>query len=206
MKLLPVLLFAGTALFAAASLHIFGFTWAVPDSADWKLDQQAGTPVLHLLTGKEPPSSGPRRPFQFAIPDTSPFAQVTVEGDTKPLGRSLMIVFAYQDAAHFDYAHLSVDTAAKQPHHNGIFHVYGGERVRISSAAGPAAFKETNVWHHVTLHYNGPTGSVDVQVDGVAIPALHAVDVSLSSGKVGLGSFDETGEFKNIKINGVPAS
>jgi hypothetical protein len=29
---------------------------------------------------------------------------------------------------------------------------------------------------------------------------LHAVDLSLGPGKVGLGSFDETGAFKNIKI------
>jgi hypothetical protein len=41
-----------------------------------------------------------------------------------------------------------------------------------------------------------------VTVDGKAIPALHAVDLSLTSGKVGLGSFDETGDFKNVRISG----
>jgi hypothetical protein len=29
---------------------------------------------------------------------------------------------------------------------------------------------------------------------------LQATDVSLGTGKVGIGSFDETGEFKNVKI------
>jgi len=205
MRIALVLLLAA-GLCPAATFHIFGFSWTVPDAGDWRVDQEAGTPVLHLLVGKEPPSNAPRRPSQFAIADTSPYSQVTVEADVKPLGSSLMIVFAYQDPAHFDYAHLSVDTAAKQSHHNGVFHVYGGERVRISSPAGPSAFKESNRWYHVSLHHNGATGTVDVLVDGVPVPALHAVDLSLTSGKVGIGSFDETGEFKNVKIAGVPAS
>jgi hypothetical protein len=206
MRFPVVLLFAAFSLFAADTLHILNFNWSVPDAADWKVERQSGTPVLDLLTGKEPPASGPRRPMQFAIAETPSFTQATVEADVKPLGRSIMIVFAYQDAAHFDYAHLSIDTATKQPHHNGIFHVYGGERVRISSIAGPSAFQQNGQWYRVVLHYNGTTGTVDVQVDGTSVPALHAVDLSLASGRVGLGSFDETGEFKNVKISGTPAS
>ena len=37
-------------------------------------------------------------------------------------------------------------------------------------------------------------------VDGQAVPALVATDVSLGAGKIGIGSFDETGEFRNVKI------
>lgn len=205
MRFPAVLLLAALTLFAADTLHVFNFNWTVPAAADWKVDRQSGTPVLSLLTGKEPPAAGPRRPMQFAIAETPSFTEATVEADVKPLGRSIMIVFAYQDAAHFDYAHLSIDTAAKQPHHNGIFHVYGGERVRISSSAGRPAFRENDHWYRVVLHYNGATGTVDVQVDGEYVPALHAVDLSLASGRVGLGSFDETGEFKNVKISGTRA-
>jgi hypothetical protein len=93
-----------------------------------------------------------------------------------------------------------LDTAAKQPVHNGIFHVYGGERVRISSDRGPAAFSATGRWHHVKLTHDAATGAVDVMVDGKELPALHAVDLSLGCGKIGPGSFDETGEFKNVTI------
>lgn len=188
--------------FSARLLHIFGYDWAVPDPNDWGIAADADTPALILKTGKEPPSSGPRRPFQFAIAQTAPFSKVKIDADVMPLGRSLMIVFAYRDAGHFDYAHLSTDTGSKESHHNGIFHVYGGERVRISSEAGPPAFAETRRWYHVVLTNNGGTGEINVTVDGQAVPALHAVDLSLTSGKVGLGSFDETGKFKNVKISG----
>jgi hypothetical protein len=83
--------------------------------------------------------------------------------------------------------------------------VYGGERVRISPERGPAAFPEINRWYHVKLVQDGSTGAVDVTVDEKAVPALHAVDLSLPTGKVGIGSFNETGDFKNVKISGVPA-
>jgi hypothetical protein len=72
--------------------------------------------------------------------------------------------------------------------------------VRISPTDGPAAFSSGNQWHHVQLVWDGSSGEVRVTVDGKPIPALHAVDLSLRSGRVGLGSFDETAEFKNVKI------
>jgi hypothetical protein len=127
--------------------------------------------------------------IQFALTDIPNYDPLTVEADVMPLDRSLLIVFAYRDPAHFDYAHLSTDAAVAQPVHNGIFHVYGGERVRISAESGPAAFASSGRWHHVTLTHDSTSGTVEVAVDGRAVPALHAVDLSLGPGKVGLGSF-----------------
>ncbi len=190
-------------LIAAQTISAFGYQWAVFNSSDWKIADQNGTPILQLLTPREP-LPGPRRPMQFALAQTPDFSRVRVSLDLRPRRRSLIVVFAYRDAAHFDYAHLSTDTGLKQPVHNGIFHVFGGERVRISSQAGPAAFPETNRWYHAVLDFDGHTGVVGVSVDGRAVPALHAVDLSLSSGKVGLGSFDEVGDFRNVRITGTP--
>jgi hypothetical protein len=41
-------------------------------------------------------------------------------------------------------------------------------------------------------------------VNGKRNPSLEAVDLSLRHGRVGLGSFDETGDFRNVKITGEP--
>lgn len=180
-------------------LTVFGHNWTVPQEQDWKISDDAGTPMLQLLVGREP-LPGPRRPGQFALMEMPPAQHIVLEADVRPTKRSLMIVYAYQDAAHFDYVHFSTDTAMKQPVHNGVFHVYGGERVRISAATGPAAFSGINQWFHLKVQWDGTTGEVQGFVDGVAVPALHAVDLSLQEGKVGIGSFDETGDFKNLKI------
>src|SRR5579863_6646288 len=200
MKLVLALAIAAAA-FASGGLDAFGYRWTMPDAADWKLAGEAGAQILHLAVGREP-LPGARRPHQFAIAETPDFERVTVEADVQPTKRSLMIVFAYHDNAHFDYAHLSTDTGTKQPVHNGVFHVFGGERVRISSLNGPPAFEAINRWYHVVLKYDGVTGEVNVTVDGKPVPALHAYDLSLGAGKVGLGSFNETGDFKNVKIVG----
>jgi len=120
----------------------------------------------------------------------------------KRVGGSMILVYAYRDESHFNYAHLSVDEGTKQPVHNGIFHVYGGDRVRISPEAGPAAMPVENQWYKVQLKYDAASGTVTVAVDGKELPSLKAVDLSLGAGKVGLGSFFNKGSFRNVKITG----
>lgn len=200
-KMLCVLALGAACAMASGSIAIFGHRWTVPDASDWKMEPRAAAPVLELARERGP-LPGPRRPIQFALADTPPFHKVAVELDVRPHGSSVMIVFGYRDAAHFDYAHLSIDRATKEAHHNGIFHVYDGERARISAENGPSAFAASGRWYHARLDWDGGTGAVSVKVGGKEIPALHAVDLSLREGRVGIGSFDETADFKNVRIAG----
>lgn len=193
-----VLILAGLAALGANgadTISAMGRTWTVPVASDWNVE--AG--VLRLVTHRGP-LPGPRRPIQFALTEVPRYDRLKIEADVMPLGRSLMIVFAYTDPAHFDYAHLSTDTGEVQPVHNGVFHVYGGERVRISAERGPAAFAASGRWYHIRLQHDAVTGTVQVAVDGRPLPALRAVDLSLGPGRIGFGSFDEAGAFRNIRI------
>jgi hypothetical protein len=126
--------------------------------------------------------------------------------EAKRLGGSLIIVYAHKDASHFNYAHLSVDAPMKQPVHNGIFHVFGGDRVRISSLDGPGSLPSADKWYRVQLDYDAAKGEVQVMVDGQRYPSLRGVDLSLGAGRVGLGSFFETAEFRNLKVTGKHAA
>lgn len=202
MRLVLLCLLSAIALNAADTLKIFGRDWTVRVAADWKADHEDGAEVLRLVEDRGP-LPGPRRPIQFALTEVPAYSRATVELDVKPLGQSLMIVFAYRDEAHFDYAHLSVDPGAKEVAHNGIFHVYGGERVRISNVRGPASFAANNRWYHVRLTHDASSGAVNGTVDGQPVPALTAVDVSLGAGRIGIGSFDEKAEFRNVRISTV---
>lgn len=201
MRVLPAILLM-LPCFATDTIDVFNRKWTVPIGNDWKVEQEGG-PVLRMLVAR--PQTAPRRPSQFALADTADFSKVTVECEVKRLGGSLIIVYAFNDPAHFNYAHLSVDTGLKQPVHNGIFHVFGGERVRISSQQGPAALPSAEEWYKVRLDWDGGTGLVTVKVNGQELPALRGVDLSLTKGKVGIGSFFETALFRNVKISGTPA-
>jgi hypothetical protein len=203
MKALLVLLFAITASAAADTIEAFGHKWSVRSASDWKVEQEDGKPVLRLLVPQT--QQQPRRPIQFALADNPPWQEVSLECDVKRDGGSLILVYAYRDDTHFNYAHLSVDTAKKQPVHNGIFHIFGGDRVRISSDVGPASLPSDQEWYRVQLKYDGSSGAVKVIVNGQENQSLKAVDMSLGAGKVGIGSFFEKALFRNVKITGTPA-
>ena len=188
------------------TVEALGYKWLVPEAGDWKVEGAGDNQVLHMQVAR-PAESNPRRPTQFAVADTADWQQVTVEAEVLRGGGSLIVVYAYRDPDFFNYTHLSVDPAAKVPKaHNGIFHVYGGDRVRISRAEGPPTLDEPKRWQKVVLNYDAATGKVNVTVDGKAHPAHNAVDLSLGAGKVGLGSFFETASFRNVRISGKPAS
>lgn len=205
-SILIPLIFFPTLSNAAESIDAFGLHWTVPLRADWKVEEQDGFPTLSLLVAK--PSTQPRRPTQFALAETPDYLTVTLEAEAKKEPKalrnrknSLIFIYAYRDADHFDYVHLSDDLGSVSPHHNGVFHVYGGDRVRISSTLGPATLTEEK-WYKLRLVYDGRSGKVEMFVDGKTSPSLRAVDMSLSAGKVGIGSFFDTGQFRNVKITG----
>lgn len=204
MRLALVWIAAAAALTAEDRIEAFGMKWKVPLLKDWIAEDGR----LELIVPR--PSLAPRRPSQYALADTPDYTRVTVEAEVKaePEGlrnrrNSLILVYAWKGPNHFNYAHLSVDTARQAAHHNGIFHVYGGERVRISSTEGPGTLND-GIWHKVKLVYDGRAGRVDVWVDGATSPSMQAVDMSLGAGKVGIGSFFDMGSFRNVRIQGEP--
>ena len=195
MRLLLLALVAFAAGPAWETVKALGYDWEVPVASEWRAE-----PNLLEMLKIGPAKPEPRRPMQYALARTGPFQKVTVEVDIKRTeGKSLILIYAWQDAAHFNYAHLSVDRADRQIVHNGMFHVYGGERVRMSAKTGPATLP-TGDWTRVKLIVDG--GHAWVESDGQKNPSLEAYDLSLTQGRVGLGSFFERASFRNLRIKG----
>jgi hypothetical protein len=200
---------ACASLAAGDTIDAFGYRWRVPAAADWRTGVEDGAETLELLAPR--PSTQPRRPVQYALAETADFISVTLEAEVqrepespRQMHPSLILVYAWRDQDHFNYAHLSVDAAADVPVHNGIFHVAGGDRVRISSTEGPASLGG-KAWQKVRLVYDGRSGRVQVFVDGKTSPSLQAVEPTLGAGKVGIGSFFDMGRFRAVRITGEPA-
>ena len=170
-------------------IKAFGYEWEVPDASHWRVEKVDGHEVLRQVTNpmKDP---SPRRPVYHAVARTKAFKKVTIECEMQRVGKSMVVLYAWRDAAHFNYVHLSSDSAEKQIVHNGVFHVYGGERVRISRALGPGTLPAEN-WIRVKVVHDG--SRVYAEVDGKRNPSLEGLDLSLTAGRVGLGSFFETG-------------
>jgi len=204
--LLPALALLILPAAASDALEAFGLRWQVPIAADWKLESHEGVPTLELLIAR--PSTQPRRPTQYALAETLPYHRLDLQLEVKQEAlaarnrrTSLILVYAWRGPDHFNYAHLSVDTARQAAHHNGIFHVYGGDRVRISSIEGPATLTSEQ-WHKVRLQYDASSHRVDVFVNGQTSPSMQAVDMSLGAGRFGVGSFFDLGSFRNLRVSG----
>jgi hypothetical protein len=142
----------------------------------------------------------PRRPQQFALVKGITVGSFTLETRVRREGRSMLIVFNYVDTLHFYYTHLSVDSGAKVDVHNGIFMVDGAPRRRIAGTEAAPALPDTN-WHEVRVQRDVSSGSIKVFVDDEPQPRFSVVDNTFKCGQVGLGSFDETGDFTDVKLS-----
>ena len=188
----------------SGKVNALGLEWEVLDAAEWAVEGSGDSQILHLKKAR-PQAANPRSPIQYALAVTPPRAKFTLEVEVKPEGSdaknigSAIIVYAWRDNLHFDYVHLSPDTGKEQPVHNGIFHVYGGDRVRISPETGARVFTSTD-WIPVRVVYDAEKNLVETWVRGEKNASLRGIDLSLGAGRIGLGSFFNTASFRKFRI------
>ena len=185
----------------AERIRCFGQDWLVHTAADWKTESTPEGEVLSLNVAR-PQEANPRAPVQYALLESKPASCFTLDVEVRSdiENSSLIVVYAWKDPIHFDYVHLSTDTARKQPVHNGVFHVYGGDRVRISNDEGPCALAPATRWTKVRVIYDASAHLVETWIDGQRNPSLRGVDLSLGDGAIGLGSFFNTGSFRKFGL------
>ena len=172
--------------------------WELPFPEDWKILAEGPNHYFHMLRSRPP--GVPRRPLQFALLKVPKVGSFEFQTRLRRLQRSVIIVFQYVDTLHFYYAHLSMDTGHEQPVHNGIFIVNGEERKRIAGLDAPAALPDTG-WHTAQILRNADTGSIEVFMDGSKTPLFSVEDHTFTCGRVGIGSFDETGDFDDVELH-----
>lgn len=177
--------------------------------ADFDLDGSGAWTVRGqtLVLEKAGVPGGPfRRPAALAILKSEPLSDLnfTLElRSTAPLDlavRDVQLIVGYQSPAQFYYIHLSAKTDAV---HNGIFLVNNADRKRIDEPTSKAYLTD-QAWHRVRLERSMASGRIAVYFDDHAAPVLTAVDKTLGWGRVGVGSFDEIGEFRNLRLSGSP--
>jgi hypothetical protein len=84
-------------------------------------------------------------------------------------------------------------------HANHIFIVNGQPRQKISTKTTPGTDWDDN-WHNVRVTRDAKSGEIDVYFDDMKKPVMHAVDKTFPSGRLGVGSFDDTGRFDKVLV------
>lgn len=116
--------------------------------------------------------------------------------------RDLCIFWGYQDPTHFYYVHLG---AKSDPNACQIFIVDSGPRrpITVKQAKGTPW---TAGWHDVRVVRRAAEGAIEVYFDNMKKPHMTAKNVAFQMGQVGLGTFDDHGNWDDFSLRGVVVS
>lgn len=178
------------------SLKRFEFT----DPAAWQAKKDGDAAFLSLVKQSkyQPPV---RSPVNIAwVKDLKadvPFIlEVKLRSTTKDYGhRDLCLFFGGTDPSHFFYVHIA--KAADDRAHS-IFLVDGKPRVSVAKDRTKGTDWD-DAWHRVRV-VRKKSGRTDVFWEGERI--MSSDDASFPTGRVGVGSFDDTGDFDEITVWG----
>jgi hypothetical protein len=195
-----VLLFAATACAAADGHRELSWTLAEEtqlaafDFTDRAAFRCAGGALELFAAAKYTPPH--RSPLGLAILRDVEFGDCELAVEAQQTGREyphrdLVIVFAWRDAAHFAYAHLA---SAADPNAHQIMLVDGADR-RPVTVRRSNGVRWGEGWHEILLVRRG--SDVRVLFDG---DEVLAGEVTALRGRIGLGSFDDTGRFRNLRV------
>ncbi len=176
--------------------------WAPSDPKAWRIQKQDGKFVYNQFQASKV-KTPVRSPFNRSmIKDVtvSDFVfDVRLQSTIKDYGhRDMCLFFGFQDSAHFYYVHLG---KKMDDHANQIFIVNGKPRTKISTKTTPGTNWD-DAWHHARIERNAKTGDIRVYFDDMQKPVMTATDKTFASGQVGVGSFDDTGNFDNVNLFG----
>jgi hypothetical protein len=176
--------------------------WSATDPAAWKLDVQEGNHVFNQFQQSKV-QTPVRSPFNRAVRRGVIVGDFQLDVELQSTARdyphrSLCLFFGYQDPSHFYYVHFGQQA---DDHANQIFIVNEAPRTKISTKSTDGTPWD-NEWHHARIRRNVATGSIEVFFDNMDEPVMTATDTTFAWGEVGIGSFDDTGNFDRIRLLG----
>ncbi len=183
--------------------------WQTTDPPDaepvWKI-MEAGAPGNHVLrvTGPsqyEPPHRSPLSIAWLKDVELGDFVLTARVQNTNPSGgphRDLCLFWGRQDPAHFYYVHLG---AKPDPHACQVFIVDDAPRTMITDE-GAKGTPWTDGWHDVKVVRRIGDGTIEVYFDDMTKPLMTARDKTFTWGQVGIGTFDDNGNFDDVVLRG----
>jgi polyhydroxybutyrate depolymerase len=176
--------------------------WDFTDQAAWRV---AETPEGNALDQFQPSEYAPkvRSPVNIALVeglDLSEFVmEVWAKSTTRDYDhRDVCFFFGHQDPTHFYYSHVA---KAGDEHAHSIFLVNGEPRVSIAKERTKGVEWGEN-WHKIVLVRRPETGAIEVYFDDLSHPVESAADQTFTHGRIGVGTFDDTAQFRDIRIWG----
>jgi len=177
--------------------------WAPDDPSHWRVVAEDGSRIYELTAPGAPgPIRAPASRSVLVGRDVSSFefsGRLRCHTDPSNPFRDMCVIFHYQDPTHFCYVHFA---GKSDEVHNIIGLVDGADRVKINAEpAGASVFRLTDLaWHAFKVTCDARTGEIRAYLDDMAVPILTARATVPGRGRIGVGSFDDTGAFDDIEL------
>lgn len=179
---------------SASSLERFRFS----DPAVWIHD---GTEDGSLaLVGSSDYSPPHRSPLNIALLSDPLFGSFVLEAEVQQTGREyghrdLCLFFGFGGPDRYYYVHLASEP---DPHAHNVFLVSGAPREALAPVPPEGVDWGSEQWHTVRLTRDLSRGTIRVEFDGRTV--LEATDRTHGHGRVGFGSFDDTGRLRRLRV------
>jgi hypothetical protein len=177
--------------------------WKPTDPKAWKVVETKGGKALsqHAQSKYKPRH---RSPFNYALVKGLVVGDFVLEARVRSTARDYghrdtCLFFGWQSPEKFYYAHLAKKA---DDHANQVFLVHDKPRVKISKTTTEGT-NWTDGWHRVKVVRKADDGTIEVFFDDMKKPVMTAIDKTFAWGQVGVGSFDDTAEWRDVKVSGV---
>lgn len=178
--------------------------WEPTDDSAWKVVDTGSTKVYSQFKKRSQYKPPHRSPYNISLLRDIHVGDfdlhVKVKSTHPDYGhRDVCLFFGYQDPANFHYVHLGKKADA---HANQIFIVNDKPRTKISLTSTDGTDWDDQ-WHNVKIERRVADGTINIYFDDMKKPVMTAKDKTFTWGRIGLGSFDDTAEFDDVRLYGV---
>jgi hypothetical protein len=177
--------------------------WEPTDPDAWRIVETDRGKVYNQFKNSkyQPPHRSPYNVSLLKDIAVSDFV-ITVKVQSTNAGagahRDMCLFFNYQDPAHFYYVHLG---KRPDPHSSQIMIVNDAPRVMITTNQSPGIPWDDD-WHTVKIVRRVADGTIEIYFDDMQRPVMTATDKTFAYGRVGLGSFDDNGNWDDFQLHG----
>jgi hypothetical protein len=177
--------------------------WEPKDAAQWQIKKTDRGQVFSQHKKESAYKPPHRSPTNIALLKDMVFGDLELTARVRSTHpdyghRDAVIVFGYQDSAHFYYVHLGKQA---DDHANQIFIVNDAPRKKISLTSTSGTNWDDN-WHTVKVVRKPADGTIEIYYDDMEKPVMTARDKTFAWGRIGLGTFDDTSDWDDVVVRG----
>ena len=171
------------------------------DKRAWKWGSEEGIGFIEHF-GKSKYKYKVRSPYNIALVEGIEVKDFILDAKLRQTGREyghrdMCVFYNFKDRSNFYYTHIASVT---DNHAHNCFIVNEKPRTKISHETTKGHKWGSRDWHDLRLVREHGSGKIEVYLNAFDKPIMKAKDKTFEWGRVGFGSFDDTGRIAEIKL------